>query len=55
MYKILHHIHTEKKQTKAGVIHIPVSHEMAINQGEIPSWSQHDLQKAIEIIIHSLE
>ncbi len=55
MYKMLHHIHSRNKSTKAGFIHIPASHELAIGQRQLPSWSQHDLQKAVELIIHSLD
>jgi pyroglutamyl-peptidase len=55
MYNLLHHIKKEQMNTKAGFVHIPASHELAIQQPSVPSWSQHDLQQAIEIIIQSLD
>lgn len=55
MYKLLHHIHENNLQTKAGFVHIPASHELAIQQRSIPSWSQRDLEHAIKIMIESLE
>jgi pyroglutamyl-peptidase len=55
MYSLLHHIKLQQKATKAGFIHIPASHELAILQPSLPSWSQQDLQKSIELIIQSLD
>lgn len=36
---------------KSGFIHIPASHELAIEHGRVPSWSHTDLVKAIRICI----
>ncbi len=38
----------------AGFIHLPASHELAVIDGKIPSWSQSDLTTAIEICIQTL-
>lgn len=50
MYAVLKNV----PNIPAGFIHIPVSHEMAIIDGKYPSWSMHDLQRAIIICIESL-
>lgn len=54
MYAVLHKITTENKQTKAGFIHIPASHDLAIKLKNSPSWSQHDLTQAIRLAIQAL-
>ncbi|MBY0121759.1 pyroglutamyl-peptidase I [Bacillus sp. S/N-304-OC-R1] len=46
MYQSLHFASTHNKQIPAGFIHIPASHELAIQHGKIPSWSHEDLKKA---------
>ncbi|WP_332645892.1 pyroglutamyl-peptidase I [Lysinibacillus sp. 54212] len=51
MYNALHHL---DRQIPAGFIHIPASHELAILHGKVPSWSQQDLNKAVEICIECL-
>lgn len=38
----------------AGFIHIPASHELALQNERLPSWSLDDLTKAIKICIESL-
>lgn len=38
----------------AGFIHIPASHELAIQNERLPSWSLDDLTKAVKICIESL-
>ena len=38
----------------SGFIHIPASHELAIQHGNIPSWSHEDLKKSILICISVL-
>jgi pyroglutamyl-peptidase len=55
MYKMRHYIEAHNKSTRAGFIHIPASHALSIQQPSLPSWSQHDLQQAIETIIQSLD
>lgn len=52
MYSVLHHFGTKEKL--AGFIHIPASHELAILDGKIPSWSIQDLTRAIRICIETL-
>lgn len=37
-----------------GFIHIPASHELAIKHGKVPSWSQTDLNRAIELCVKCL-
>ncbi|WP_078378644.1 pyroglutamyl-peptidase I [Sutcliffiella halmapala] len=58
MYAILHTIATHKdhnKQIKAGFIHIPASHSLAIQMKNSPgSWSQKDLTDAIRLAIQAL-
>lgn len=55
MYKMLHHIKIEQDNVRAGFVHIPASHQLAIQQPTVPSWSQHDLQEAIISMIESLD
>ena len=52
MYAVLHH--WSKGQKLAGFIHIPASHELAIIEGKVPSWSLADLTRAIQICIETL-
>lgn len=47
MYQSLHYAKKENKQMPSGFIHIPASHELAIEHGRIPSWSHEDLVKGI--------
>lgn len=54
MYRALHFANKERTDLLAGFIHIPASHELAILQGSVPSWSHEDLKKAIEICIEVL-
>ncbi|MFF2754739.1 pyroglutamyl-peptidase I [Psychrobacillus sp. NPDC058041] len=51
MYEALHYAKTNNHDMKAGFIHIPASHELAIQHGKIPSWSHMDLKKSVEICI----
>ncbi|MEO4052588.1 pyroglutamyl-peptidase I [Solibacillus sp. CAU 1738] len=51
MYTLLH----ETKGTiPAGFIHIPASHQLAIEHGKVASWSQQDLTEAIKLCIETL-
>ncbi|WP_417898665.1 pyroglutamyl-peptidase I [Bacillus haimaensis] len=56
MYAILHKIAEEHKQDqiKAGFIHIPASHDLAIQLKNSPSWSQRDLTEAIRLALQTL-
>ncbi|GIN63568.1 pyrrolidone-carboxylate peptidase [Robertmurraya siralis] len=54
MYQGLHYAKTRQIQMTSGFIHIPASHELAIQHGKIPSWSHADLKRGIEICIKVL-
>jgi len=54
MYHGLYHTKKQEMLIPAGFIHIPASHELAIEHGKIPSWSQDELNRAIEICIQTL-
>lgn len=55
MYVILHELKKKNIQIPAGFIHIPASHQLVIEgKKKLPSWSQADLQRGIEIIIETL-
>jgi pyroglutamyl-peptidase len=56
MYAILHKIAEEQKQdqVKAGFIHIPASHDLAIQLKNSPSWSQRDLTEAVRLVLQTL-
>lgn len=54
MYEGLHTIQTADLKIPSGFIHIPASHELAIQHGNIPSWSHEDLKKAITLCIQVL-
>lgn len=47
MYQCLHYAKSQRKKIPTGFIHIPASHELAIQHGKIPSWSHDDLKKGI--------
>jgi pyroglutamyl-peptidase len=53
MYHALHYLHEKHLRLPAGFIHIPASHELAMEK--IPSWSKVDLVAAVKIIIKCLE
>ncbi|MEC5422890.1 pyroglutamyl-peptidase I [Virgibacillus sp. C22-A2] len=53
MYHALHYFKENNLDRQAGFIHIPASHELAIEKS-MPSWSQDDLLKSIKIVIESL-
>lgn len=54
MYEGLHYATTKKRAMKSGFIHIPASHELAIEHGSIPSWSHEDLKKGVVLCIEVL-
>ncbi len=54
MYQALHYAKTTGLVDQAGFIHIPPSHEMAIEQPQLASWSQTDLNNAIELCLSKL-
>ncbi|QFF98147.1 pyroglutamyl-peptidase I [Psychrobacillus glaciei] len=55
MYEGLHHAKIMNSKMLSGFIHIPASHELAIQHGNIPSWSHEDLKKSIITCIEVLE
>lgn len=54
MYEGLHYAKKQKRPILAGFIHIPASHELAIQHGNIPSWSHEDLKNSIICCIEVL-
>ncbi|WP_142826035.1 pyroglutamyl-peptidase I [Planococcus soli] len=55
MYEGLHYAKTHKPDMPSGFIHIPASHELAIQHGRIPSWSHNELLKGIRVCIEALD
>ncbi|MFS0865460.1 pyroglutamyl-peptidase I [Fredinandcohnia sp. 179-A 10B2 NHS] len=55
MYSLLHKIEQEQLPVRAGFIHIPASHELALKKQSLPSWSQGDLTQAITAMIEVLD
>lgn len=55
MYEGLHYAKANNSKLLSGFIHIPASHELAIQHGKIPSWSHEDLKKSIITCIEVLE
>ena len=51
MYQMLNELKKINKQVPSGFIHIPASHEMAVIDQKLPSWSQTDLTDAIKLAI----
>ncbi|MFS0821379.1 pyroglutamyl-peptidase I [Bacillus sp. 1P02SD] len=54
MYSVLHKIEQENLEMRAGFIHIPASHELALKKNGIPSWSLADLTASIRTMIEVL-
>lgn len=54
MYESIHHAATRNPAMLAGFIHIPASHELAIEHGRLPSWSHEDLLRGIRICLETL-
>lgn len=54
MYEGLHYAAQHKPAMKSGFIHIPASHELAIEHGRIPSISHEDLLTSIRVCIEVL-
>lgn len=51
MYQMLNELKKINNQIPSGFIHIPASHEMAVIDRKLPSWSQTDLTNAIKLAI----
>ena len=54
MYEVLHYMAIHKKEVPAGFIHMPASHELAIEHGNLPSWPHRDLVKGVRICLEVL-
>ncbi|WP_130860733.1 pyroglutamyl-peptidase I [Gracilibacillus phocaeensis] len=54
MYQGLHYAKSHHLNLPAGFIHIPASHQLAIEHGNLPSWSQADLTRAVTICLQTL-
>lgn len=54
MYEGLHFAATTKPSLASGFIHLPASHELAIQHGKIPSWSHQDLVAGVRVCIEVL-
>ncbi|MYL36392.1 pyroglutamyl-peptidase I [Halobacillus litoralis] len=54
MYQALYHFHMNNQHIPSGFVHIPASHELAVQHGKLPSWSQSDLTDAVRNIIQEL-
>ncbi|HSJ36831.1 MAG TPA: pyroglutamyl-peptidase I [Planococcus sp. (in: firmicutes)] len=54
MYEALHYARIHKKDMPAGFIHMPASHELAIEHGNVPSWAHRDLVKGVRICLEVL-
>ena len=54
MYEGLHYADSHHPSIPSGFIHIPASHELAIQHGSIPSFSHEDLKKGIVTCIEVL-
>ena len=55
MYTMLHHIEKEQVGIPAGFIHVPASHDLAVEgKKRMPSWSQRDLEAAIRLAVECL-
>ncbi|WP_066174466.1 pyroglutamyl-peptidase I [Bacillus marinisedimentorum] len=55
MYEMLHEMNTSGADCYAGFIHLPASHELAMEDKSLPSWSQRDLLEAVRIMIEMLD
>lgn len=51
MYKMLNELEKKEISIPSGFIHIPASHELAVIQKNLPSWSRTDLTNAIKLAI----
>ncbi|MBM7585715.1 pyroglutamyl-peptidase [Bacillus pakistanensis] len=55
MYTMLHYLQQKGLTIPSGFIHIPASHELGLQYGKVPSWSQSDLTRAIELCVEELK
>ncbi len=55
MYSMLHKIALDAADVRAGFIHLPASHELAVKDPKLPSWPQQDLRQAVVTAIMALD
>ncbi|MCA1021116.1 pyroglutamyl-peptidase I [Halobacillus litoralis] len=55
MYQVLYHFQKKGEPVPSGFIHLPASHELAVQHGKLPSWPQQDLTEAVECVIQSID
>ncbi|ARI76428.1 pyroglutamyl-peptidase I [Halobacillus mangrovi] len=54
MYQGLYYFQKLELEVPCGFVHMPVSHELAVEHRGLPSWSQGDLTDAVKQIIYVL-
>lgn len=54
MYAALHKAQKQGGKFRAGFIHIPASHELALINKRLPSWSLDDLVKGVRVCLETL-
>ncbi|WP_214483975.1 pyroglutamyl-peptidase I [Bacillus sp. SM2101] len=55
MYTMLTYLQQHNKPVPSGFVHIPASHELALKNRKLPSWSSEDLIKAVTTMIGVLD
>ena len=55
MYEGLHFAALHKPDMLSGFIHIPASHQLAIEHGRLPSWSHEDLLRGVQLCLETME
>lgn len=51
MYSVLHKVNSENLSVQAGFVHLPASHELAIQRPSLSSWSYNDLRDAVILMV----
>ncbi|WP_191557226.1 pyroglutamyl-peptidase I [Metabacillus idriensis] len=54
MYQAIHYFKQSNQNIPAGFIHVPASHKLALEIGNVPSFSQQDLTEAVSVMIQHL-
>lgn len=55
MYSVLYELEKSGQDIPAGFIHVPASFELGMGEGNFPSWPLYTIQKAVRVIIESLD
>lgn len=56
MYNMLHKIKSSGETKRAGFVHVPASHELAVaSKRVLPSWSQADLTEAVKVVVSAMD